>query len=195
MIISNLECSFFKSSVKGSSALIDTIMYFNCGNGCFQAKFRSMVEENKQMGTRIEGEVQSGREDVAALRAELGESGSRRGESLASATTPTPASTPASATSLTPASATPSSASSAAGSASTGSASDEPDRKAGDEAKSTADAQVPTKWSLNLSPLNQIVRPPSPKAGTSTSEGEYLCLLQSTERASKAILTKNITRR
>ncbi|KAJ1527574.1 hypothetical protein ONE63_007538 [Megalurothrips usitatus] len=51
-----------------------------------QSKFRRMVEENRQLGERIDGNVQHAHEDVAALRAELSGASQRLGGIVSMAT-------------------------------------------------------------------------------------------------------------
>lgn len=48
-----------------------------------QAKFRRMVEENKQLATRIDGDIQNAQEEVAAVRGELQDATRRLDEHLA----------------------------------------------------------------------------------------------------------------
>lgn len=52
-----------------------------------QAKFRKMVDDNKQLATRIDGDIQSAQEEVCILRAELADT-NRRITELVSPSTP-----------------------------------------------------------------------------------------------------------
>nr|CAD7204064.1 unnamed protein product [Timema douglasi] len=47
-----------------------------------QAKFRRMVEENKQLAARIDGDIQNAQEEVAVLRGELTDTSRRLDEHL-----------------------------------------------------------------------------------------------------------------
>lgn len=47
---------------------------------CSQAKFRKMVDENKTIASRIDGDLQSAQEDVSVLRTELADANRRMDE-------------------------------------------------------------------------------------------------------------------
>lgn len=51
-----------------------------------QAKFRKMVEDNKQLATRIDGDIQAAQEEVSILRAELADTNRRINELTPSST-------------------------------------------------------------------------------------------------------------
>lgn len=53
----------------------------------FQAKFRRMVDENRSVATRIDGEIRQAHEEMAALREELADTSRRFEEQLTSSTT------------------------------------------------------------------------------------------------------------
>jgi hypothetical protein len=49
---------------------------------CLQAKFRRMVEENKELAARIDGDIQQAQEEVALLRGELADTSRRLDQHL-----------------------------------------------------------------------------------------------------------------
>lgn len=53
----------------------------------FQAKFRRMVDENRSVATRIDGEIRQAHEEMAALREELADTSRRFEEHLTTTTT------------------------------------------------------------------------------------------------------------
>jgi hypothetical protein len=53
----------------------------------FQAKFRRMVEENKELAARIDGDIQQAQEEVAVLRGELADTSRRLDQHLIAANT------------------------------------------------------------------------------------------------------------
>lgn len=54
---------------------------------CLQAKFRRMVEENKELAARIDGDIQQAQEEVALLRGELADTSRRLDQHLIAANT------------------------------------------------------------------------------------------------------------